>query len=68
MPEQEKKIYFFIDESGDPNFYGKGKKLLVGNEGYQPLLLIGMIETENRKLLRKSILEFRKKFRSRSII
>lgn len=60
MPEQEKKIYFFIDESGDPNFYGKGKKLLVGNEGYQPLLLIGMIETENRKLLRKSILEFQK--------
>lgn len=60
MPAQEKKIYFFIDESGDPNFYGKGKKLLVGNQGYQPLLLIGMIETENRKSLRKSISDFQK--------
>jgi hypothetical protein len=26
------KKYIFIDESGDPTFYGSGKKLLVGTE------------------------------------
>lgn len=61
MPNRIAKKYLFIDESGDPNFYGKGGKLLVGQQGYQPLLIIGMIETENRRVLRKSVLEFQKK-------
>jgi len=51
-----KKEYFFIDESGDPNFYAKRHKLLVGTPGYQPLLFIGMILTENRAKLRRDIL------------
>ncbi len=50
--------YIFIDECGDPEFYGKGKRLLVGTQGYQPLLIIGMIETENRKELNKAVREF----------
>lgn len=53
------KNYFFIDESGDPEFYGKRKKLLVGEEGYQPLLIMGMITTKKRKYLRKKVIEFR---------
>lgn len=39
-----KNCYCFIDECGDPEFYGKGKRLLVGSSGYQPLLIMGMIE------------------------
>lgn len=58
--DQLNKRYFFIDESGDPNFYAKRKKLLVGTAGYQPLLFIGMIATEQRKFLRKSILALKK--------
>lgn len=50
--------YIFIDESGDPTFYGSGKKLLVGTEGFQPYLIIGMVETTNRKALRKKVVEF----------
>ena len=50
--------YIFIDESGDPSFYGSGKKLLVGTEGFQPYLIIGMVETNNRKALRKAVIEF----------
>ncbi|UAY53434.1 DUF3800 domain-containing protein [Ferruginibacter albus] len=50
--------YIFIDESGDPEFYGTRKKLLVGTDGFQPYLLIGMIETDNRRRLRKTVLEF----------
>ena len=53
-----KITHFFIDECGDPNFYGKGKKLLVGTEGFQPLLIIGMIKLENRKAIRKQVVEF----------
>jgi hypothetical protein len=51
-----KHLYLFIDECGDPEFYGNRKKLLVGTEGFQPLLILGMIETHNRKALHKSIL------------
>lgn len=60
MPEQIiTKKYFFIDESGDPDFYGTRHKLLVGTPGYQPLLLIGMIETQNRRALRKAIMDIK---------
>ena len=52
------KTYLFIDESGDPVFYGNRKKLLVGAEGFQPYLIIGMIETKDRKALRKAVVDF----------
>ena len=58
--EQIKKTYFYIDECGDPCFYGSKKKLLVGTVGFQPLLIIGMISGSNRKFLRKKVLEFQK--------
>jgi hypothetical protein len=60
MPEQKNihKTYFFIDESGDPVFYGNHKKLLVGTDGFQPYLIIGMIETADRKALRKAVIGF----------
>lgn len=50
--------YCFIDECGDPEFFGKGKRLLVGTQGFQPLLIMGMIETQNRKELNKAVREF----------
>ena len=52
------KTYLFIDESGDPGFYGNRKKLLVGAEGFQPYLIIGMIETPDRRALRKAVVRF----------
>ena len=52
------KKYLFIDESGDPVFFGNRKKLLVGTEGFQPYLIIGLIETHNRKALRKAVVKF----------
>lgn len=60
MPEQQyiNKKYLFIDESGDPVFFGNRKKLLVGTEGFQPYLIIGMIETADRKALRKAVVSF----------
>jgi len=40
------------------------KKLLVGQEGYQPYLIIGLIETNNRVKLRKAVLDFIKSIKA----
>lgn len=50
--------YLFIDECGDPEFYGKRKKLLVGEPGYQPLLILGLVETADRRALQQAVLAF----------
>jgi hypothetical protein len=52
------KKYILIDESGDPDFYGNRKKLLVGTPGFQQYLILGMIETDDRKSLRKAVTTF----------
>jgi len=56
--EDSNKRYFYIDECGDPCFFGAKNKLLVGTEGFQPLLIIGMISVTNRKQLRKAVVDF----------
>jgi hypothetical protein len=56
--DSHNKKYIFIDECGDPEFYSNGKKLMIGTKGYQPLLLIGMIITDNRRKLWEEITKF----------
>jgi hypothetical protein len=58
------KKYLFIDESGDPVFYGNRKRVLVGAEGFQPYLILGMIETSNRRALRKAVMGFMEAIKS----
>lgn len=58
------KHYFFIDESGDPTFYGKHRKLLVGQPGFQPILLIGMISLADKKEIRRAILDFQNRIKT----
>ena len=53
-----KQLYFFIDESGDPNLYGKGKIPLWEKPDFEPMLMLGMVVVENRKALRKKIIDF----------
>ena len=55
---EKKKTYLFIDKSGDPSFYAKGHRCLVGTEGFMPMLLIGMIKLDNKKAIREAILKF----------
>ncbi len=64
VKESKKTIYYFIDESGDPSFYAKKKKLLVGTEGFQPLLLLGLTVIEDKKKIRKAILEFQENIKN----
>ena len=48
-------MYLFIDESVDASFYAKKNKLLVGTDGFQPLLLLGLIVLEDKKEIHKKI-------------
>jgi hypothetical protein len=52
------KTYLFIDESGDPSFYASGNRCIVGTEGFKPLLLIGIVKLEDKKIIRQAILQF----------
>lgn len=55
------KKYYFIDESGDADFFGKRGKKLWETDGWNPLLILGMIETTNRRKLQKLISLFYKR-------
>jgi hypothetical protein len=48
--------YFFVDESGDPTFYNKEGKYIVGGEGCSKILILGFVMTSNPKILRQSII------------
>lgn len=53
-----RKLYFFIDESGDPTFYAGRKRPLWIEPFFDPVLMLGMVVIENRGVLAKKILEF----------
>lgn len=50
--------FYFLDESGDADFFGKKGKRLWETEQWHPVLIMGLLETSNRKQLRKDIVEF----------
>ncbi len=50
----DKTTYFFVDESGDPTFYDRYGKLIVGNEGISKILVLGFIKTEDPKSIRQT--------------
>lgn len=64
MKQTEKdKTYFFVDESGDPIFYDKNGKNIVGL-GVSKYLMIGFIETNNPKALRNGITKLHEKIKN----
>lgn len=58
------KQFIFIDESGDPDFFGKRKRPLWLEKHWKPILLIGSLATNNRKKIRKAVLEFQQEILS----
>lgn len=50
--------YYFIDESGDPNFYDKNGNPLEDSIGYQPYFIMGIVETFDRESLRDIVMQF----------
>ncbi|MCL4871965.1 MAG: DUF3800 domain-containing protein [Anaerolineae bacterium] len=54
---QDGQNWFFVDESGDPVFYDRRRKLIVGEASCSPILMLGFIETTDPHSLRQSILK-----------
>jgi len=53
------KLYFFVDEAGDPVFYNKYGTCIVGQEGCSKVLLLGFIRTSNPQPLRRAVLSLK---------
>lgn len=59
-----KAYHRFLDESGDTSFYGKGKKIIIGEEGVSKTFILGMVKfrtklepiREQIKILQQEIL------------
>jgi len=51
----QKTVYFFVDESGDPNFYGKGGDIIVGQPGCSRIILLGFVRVEEPEPIRKHL-------------
>jgi hypothetical protein len=51
------ETYFFVDEFGDPIFYDKRRKLIVGTEGCSLILGLGFVEISDPKSTRRLILD-----------
>lgn len=56
QPKSKKAQYFFVDEAGDPTFYDKYGRFIVGKEGCSKILLLGFIKTHNPEPLRQAIM------------
>jgi hypothetical protein len=39
--------HYFLDEAGDPSFYGKGKSIIIGTPGVSSCYFLGMIKFKN---------------------
>jgi Protein of unknown function (DUF3800) len=40
--QQTYQYHYFLDEAGDPVFYGKGKKIIIGEPGISSSFILGM--------------------------
>jgi len=50
------ETHLFVDESGDPTFYARGGKCIVGEFGCSKILILGFIETQDPGPIRKAVL------------
>jgi hypothetical protein len=49
--------WYFVDETGDPVFYDRHGKFIVGTEGCSPILALGFVETKDPATLRQALAE-----------
>lgn len=61
---KDKEQYFFVDEAGDPTFYDRYGRFIVGKEGCSKILLLGFIKTANPIPLRAAIMALHKEINS----
>lgn len=58
------QAFLFIDESGNPNFYANRKRPLWTEPDFEPVLMLGMVVTSDRRALREKILQFQQEILS----
>ncbi len=56
---REVPIWYFVDEAGDPTFYGTGKKNIVGTPGCSRTFLVGFLRTKDPQQIREKLAEVR---------
>lgn len=56
---EDKPRWFFVDEAGDPSFYGKGKQVIVGNEGCSRTFSVGFLRTYDPQAIRSKLADVR---------
>ncbi len=54
------RAWFFVDESGDPQFYSRRGKLIIGQNGCSPILILGFIKTRDPQPIRAAITDLRR--------
>lgn len=60
---KRQNAYYFVDEAGDPAFYNRFGKFIVGQEGCSKILMLGFIETEDPKPMRQALQKIRDEIR-----
>jgi hypothetical protein len=58
IPENKPRWYF-VDEAGDPTFYTRGKKLIVGTEGCSRTFSVGFLKTHDPHQIRSKLADIR---------
>ena len=56
---EDKHRWYFVDEAGDPAFYAKGKKLIVGIEGCSRTFSVGFLRTYDPEQIRSKLADVR---------
>jgi hypothetical protein len=56
---EDRPRWFFVDEAGDPAFYGPGKKIIVGDEGCSKTFSVGFFRTFDPEQIRSKLAEVR---------
>ena len=56
---EDKHRWCFVDEAGDPAFYAKGKKLIVGSEGCSRTFSVGFLRTHDPEQIRSKLADVR---------
>jgi hypothetical protein len=51
----DRDCWYFVDETGDPNFFDAKGNLLLGQAGTSPILALGFIETKDPRGLRHAL-------------
>ncbi len=59
-PPLDEHRFFYVDETGDPNFYAKGQKLIVGAEGCSRTFGVGFLRTRTPESIRERLAELRR--------